>query len=396
MELPVLIYGKDTGLKSMIKRTVVVFAAFAAAFLLLLGSEGKAIAADLKITDAREFTVEEHRNSILVTLDNPYPGSAEPARYLLVPRGTDPKTAGIENCITVEVPVRRCVSTTTVNLAFMRELGVTDSLVGLGGRKYVYSPDEYEVNLPEVGEGMNLDLEEVIRLAPDVVFAYAFSPSEVDNFKRLERLGIKVVYMSEYLEKTPLGRAEWIKYLSLFFCREERASCFFEKVRNKYLSLVEKASSDRQRPSVLVNEAMSGTWYVPAGDNWFSRLLQDSGASYPWAYTEGDRSIPLDLETVLEKAAHADYWLNPGLWENLDDGLREDERYSLFKAFRAGQVYNNTARYRENGGNDYHQSGVMRPDLLLEDLISIFHPEILPDHKLVYYRRLKWRDNSPK
>lgn len=394
MGLPVLICGKDTGLKNMIKRTVAVFAAFAAAFFLLLWSEDKAFATDLKITDAEEFTVEEHKNSILVTLQNPYPGAVEPARYLLVPRGTDTETAGLDNFITVEVPVRRSVSTTTVNLAFMRQLGVTDSLVGLGGRKYVYSPDEYEVNLPEVGEGMNLDLEEVIRLAPDVVFAYAFSPSEVDNFKRLEKIGIKVVYMSEYLEKTPLGRAEWIKYLSLFFCREERASDLFEKVRNNYLSLVEKASSARRRPSVLVNKAMSGTWYVPAGDNWFSHLLQDSGASYPWAHAEGDRSIPLDLETVLEKAARADYWINPGLWETLDDGLREDERYFLFKAFRLEQVYNNTARYRKNGGNDYHQSGVMRPDILLKDLVSVFHPEILPDHRLVYYRKLKWQDEN--
>jgi len=361
---------------------------------LFLSPEKPALALEgrlnLNIDHARGFTVEKSGDLTIVRLQDPYPGANSPVEYLLVPRGAG-MPSRTDGATVIEVPLRTCVSTTTVNIAFLRELELSETLVGQGGKKYVYSPDEFEKALPETGEGMNLDLEKVLELDPDAIFAYAFSPTERDNLKRLEKLGVPVIFMSEHLEDTPLGRSEWIKYLSLFFGQEEKAAQIFSEISRNYEALAKKVSSIDHKPEVMANAALNGTWYVPAGDNWVAHLFRDAGASYPWSSTQGEGSLALDLEAVCERSVDSNVWVNTGSWEYLDDAIGEDERYAWFKPFKKGSVYNNTARCNDHGGNDYHQSGVLRADLVLADLVSIFHPSILPGHSLMYYRKLDWK-----
>lgn len=343
----------------------------------------------LNIEYATGFTVEEKGTCKLLRNLDPYPGATEPVEYLLVPRGEEvPPHAG--DARVVEVPIRSCVSTTTVNLAFLRELGVARTLVGQGGKRYVYGPDEFEKSLPETGEGMNLDLEKILDLAPDAMFVYSFSPSERDGLARLQMLGVNVVYCSEYLENTPLGRAEWIKYIALFFCLEDEAERIFGEISKNYERLASRVEGIEPKPAVLTNHGLSGTWYVPAGANWVSRLLKDAGARYPWSDTNGRGSLALDFEEVYEKASGADFWINTGSWNYLEDVRKEDDRYTGFRPYAEKQIYNNNARLNSYGGNDYHQSAVLRADLVLADLVSIFHPDILPGHSLLYYKKLGW------
>ncbi|MBN1334006.1 MAG: ABC transporter substrate-binding protein [Synergistales bacterium] len=337
---------------------------------------------------AETFMVERENGRIILTITESWPGAEEPLNYVLVNRGKDPGEIP-QNAVVIEVPVRTCVSTTTVNLAFMEELCILPYLVGQGGKRYVYDPPPGFENVPEIGSGTELDLEKILELSPEVIFAYAYSPAERDLFRRLEEMGIHVVLMSEYLERTPLGRAEWIKYLSYFFCKEIEAERIFEEVRTRYEELACFGRSQAIKPGILCNIPFSGIWYMPGGQNWSAELLRDAGGDYPWSGTMSKGSSGFDLEEVFAEAGNAHIWINPGDCGTLEDLRSIDGRFTLFRAFRDGEVYNNTRRISSDGGNDYHQRGVLRPDQILEDLISIFHPSLMPEHELRYYKKLK-------
>ena len=235
-----------------------------------------------------------------------------------------------------------------------------------------------------------INLEVLIDLKPDLVMTYATGLPEYDAHPKLQEAGIPVVLNSEYMEENPLGRAEWIKFMSVFFDREREANAYFEKIKKEYLSHVDSVNSlNVTRPTVFLNNNWQGTWHMAGGNSYVAKLLKDAGADYLWSDDTTTGSIPLDFEFVYEKAQHADYWLNPGTAMTLKDLLGEDARYSEFDAFKSKKIYNNNARVNAEGGNDYWESGVAHPETILKDLIKIFHPEIVSEHNFVYYRHME-------
>jgi iron complex transport system substrate-binding protein len=128
---------------------------------------------------------------------------------------------------------------------------------------------------------------------------------------------------------------------------------------------------------------------VPSSTSTLAQLLRAAGASYPWADTGGLGNRPLDFEAVFARAESADYWLTAkNEWLTRADMHAADARYGQFRAYREARVYNNNARLGEQGGNDYWERGIMEPDVILADLIKIFHPGLLPEHTLKYFRKL--------
>jgi len=342
----------------------------------------------VSIVHADGFAVETFPHYRILSVTEPYPGSPEPEKYVLLDRNA-PLPEGMEERDVIRIPVKRCISTTTVNLAFLKELGVLETLIGQGGKKYVYDPSSFLQSLPEVGTGADIDLERIVELAPDVVFTYAYTRTDVDIVKRLRRMGVKVAVLSEYLEKSPLGRAEWIKFVSMFFCKIGEAEKLFEDISAKYEKLASLGRGFSVKPIVLPNIAYNGVWYIPGGSNWVARLFEDGGARYPWSEIHKAGNLPMDFEEILLKGRDADFWLHPGGCRNLDDILRIDDRYRLFKAFRTGMVYDHTKRSSPGGGNDYNQRGVLHPEEVLADIMNIFHPGSLKKRDLMYYEKLK-------
>lgn len=357
--------------------------------LLLLGLWASPLFAwtEVPVHYAQGFSIERQDGQTLLEVHQPWPGALEGKKYLLVPRGEEPADVP-EGATVIEIPVRTCVSTTTVPLGFMADLDVLDRLVGQGGKKYVYNPTPEQQALPEIGNGAALDVEKILALAPEVLFTYIFTDAEKEIYARLEEAGIKVVVVSEYLETHPLGRAEWHRYVARFFGLGQEGDARFEGVAGRYEELAERGRAFEEKPMVLANAPFNGTWYVPSGNSWSARFLLDAGADYPWAEVEKTGSLPMDVEVVFAEARNADFWVNSGHWNFLEDAVREEPRFGEFAPFRSGRVYNNNARVNAQGGNDYHQSGVLRADLVLEDLLSIFHPDALPGHGLLYYKRL--------
>jgi iron complex transport system substrate-binding protein len=208
-------------------------------------------------------------------------------------------------------------------------------------------------------------------------------------YPTLQEAGLPVILNADFLDTSPLGQAEWGKYISLLFNTEAAAQEAFDGVATRYSDLVELAASADEHPTVFANTPYQGSWFMPGGKSYLAQFFADAGADYLWADDETTGSIPLDFESVFDKAADADFWVNAGFfWTTKADALAEDARFEQFAAYQNDQVYTNNGHVNANGGSDYFESGAANPDRILADLVKIFHPDLLPDHELYYYRQL--------
>jgi len=207
--------------------------------------------------------------------------------------------------------------------------------------------------------------------------------------KKLNELGITVVLNGEYLEKQPLAKAEWVKFIAAFYNKESIASQKFDKLAQQYNFLKDIVSKEKDKPLILSGLPWKGAWYVPGGESFAAKFIKDAGGLYLWNENRSTEALPLDLEAVYEKALKADCWINPGAASNIKDILRVDKRLGELYVIQKGKIFNNNAVVNKNGGNDYWESGVTNPHLILKDLVKIFHPELLPDHNFVYYKKVE-------
>jgi iron complex transport system substrate-binding protein len=272
-------------------------------------------------------------------------------------------------------------------------LNVVDKLIGVSDTKLVTTPDFIDRikagKVVSVGNNSSVNVEKILELNPELVTTFGTGNEQTDSFPKLLEAGLKVAINSDYMEDTPLGRSEWLKFTSLFFNKEEESEKIFAEITKKYEDIAAIAKAVKNRPTVFVGLNFKGTWYTPGGNSYVAKYLADAGANYLWSGDKSSGSLPISFEAVFERAANADYWLNfRQSWKTLKDVIVEDNRYGDFKAFRKGNLYNNNARVNANGGNDYWQSGISNPDVVLSDLIKILHPEILPNHNLFYYQKV--------
>jgi iron complex transport system substrate-binding protein len=357
--------------------------------LLFSGRAWAGVAVDIRYS--KNFSVEQKDGVTLVSVRHPRPGAGTDFHYLLKPRGSvTPK--GFAGCQVVEVPVKRSVVLSTTFVAFMDRLGTIDTMVGFADLQRLHNQAVHRAakagRIVEVGQGPNLRIETILDLQPEMIFTFA-SGGFYDVHPKLFEAGFKVAVCAEYMESHPLGRAEWIKFFALFFGREKEALKIFSVLEQRYQHLAAIAAKAKIRPSVVTNAPFQGRWHVSGGKSYMGRFLADAGAEYIWAHTGHTGSIPMDVELVYARGVEAEYWLNTSVWQSLNDANQADPRLKGFKALKAKRLYNNNRRVNKDGGNDFWESGMMAPDVILADLIRIFHPELLPEHELYYYQLLK-------
>jgi len=346
----------------------------------------------INITYTKSFTVEYHNNYKLITVFQPGLKGDAQIQYLLVQCGTPPPDS-YTGAHVIYVPVKTMVSMSTSYLPFLDEYDLLDHLVAVDDITYVNNPTVIEManagKVVNVGSGAGVNIEILLNLQPELIMAYNSGVPDYDAYPKLEEARLNVVLNGDNLETTPLSRAEWGKFIALFFNKEAQAEQVFTQTAAQYEKLAKLAASVRMKPTVVVNVNYQGTWYMAGGKTYVAQFLEDAGATYLWADNSDVGEIMLSFEEVFNKAADADYWINTGFWNSAREALADDERYGEFAAFKNNHVYNNNARSNANGGNDYFESGIANPDVILEDLIKIFHPELLPDHQLYYYHQLE-------
>lgn len=302
------------------------------------------------------------------------------------------KESKAQSSDTLTVP-NRIICLSTTHVAFIEKLGVSNNIVGVSNPQYVYSKtiqDNYKNGLiADIGFDQGLNYETIINTNPDLMFIYGVGGENIQLLNKLEQIGIQTIIIGEYLEENPLAKLEWIKLFGLLLDKEEEANNYFKQVSEEYQAILELIATKSNGPKVMFNLPWEGTWFVPGGKSYAAQLLYDCKADYIWKDNESRSTIPLSIESVLVKSNEADIWLHPGNAHSKADILIEEERLVNFEPYKTGEIYNFNKRLTNSGGNDYWESGVVNPHLILKDLISILHPDVLPDHEFYYYLKVE-------
>jgi iron complex transport system substrate-binding protein len=272
----------------------------------------------------------------------------------------------------------------------LMSLDKEDCISGVADLKYIKIPwiqDEVRAGrIMDVGEGMSPMVEKIIDQRPDAMFLSPFENS--GGYGRLEEIGIPIIECAEYMESSPLARAEWLRFYGMLFGCEQKADCLFAVVDSSYNALKGLASkSTVNKERVLLDKVTGSVWYVPGGKSTIGQMIQDAGGDYPWTEDDHSGSVSLPFEAVLEKAGEADVWLfryssDHDITSN--ELLSEHHGYNQFKAFRSGEIYGCDVER-----SLFYEESPFRPDWLLGDYIHILHPDIPNLPPLRYYKKIE-------
>lgn len=235
------------------------------------------------------------------------------------------------------------------------------------------------------------DFELIVKKKPDIVISDAEYSTQTAVFKKLSANGIKEVICQDYKEQSPLARAEWIKFYGAIFNEEDRAEEYFSQIESNYLSAAKAASSQTKKPTVICNIPYQGIWYLPTQANYTANLFADAGADYIWKDAPQNNSLNLSLnfEQVFQKAKHAETWILFSAEKSRAELKQKDAKLENFDAYKSGKVFSAAQRVSSKGGIDYWESGGYHPDLILKDLILIFHNASSVNDSMVYFKKLK-------
>jgi len=341
---------------------------------------------------AHGFRIDHHGSYRELSILNRAAGRTDTLHFLLLDEGQTPP-AGRTGIPVIHTPVKTMTVLSSAHIGLADFAGVADRITGLGNFQYVNSPTVRAGiaagKVKQVGIDGSTNNELVISMRPGVVITSTNPDAAFGQYKTISDAGIPVVPDAEWLETTPLGRAEWVKLIGALTDRENEVDKKFDSVEKTYLALAAIGSSAKQKPSVIIAMPWKGVWYTPAGESYMAQFLRDAGANYNWSDTKGIGSLPLNVEAVIPIALKADYWLNVGYVDSKKDIAAKDQRFAEFHAFKTGTLYNFNRRVNDIGSNDYWESGLVNPHLVLADLIRILHPNALPNDTLYYYKQLK-------
>ena len=356
------------------------------------GNEEKPDAGNV-IVRAERFAIEKKKGWTEVKIINPWQGARNVSQiYYLVKRGSA-LPGGLDSASVIFVPLKKIICMSTTHLAMISALGEENSIAGVSGTNFIYSP-EIKRNVDkglvaDVGYEANLNKELILNISPDLIMIYGIGSESAGYVGKLKELGIKVIINADYLETDPLSRAEWIKLFGSLYCKENLADSIYNKEVDRYTKLrsfIEQ--NNRSRPKVLLGLPFKDTWYISPGNSFISKLIADAGGEYLWADTKSSFSMPYGIENVYLRGMKADFWLNISNISSRKEISSVDQRLDGLPCFKNDNLYNNNKRISEGGGNDYWESGSLYPHLILKDLANILHPELFSDHELTYYRKI--------
>ncbi|MFV8838689.1 ABC transporter substrate-binding protein [Salinimicrobium soli] len=345
----------------------------------------------MEIKYASGLSITEYDGYKLITVENPWPNAEKAYRYLLAEENAE-VPVDLEYDQKVEIPVKKIVVTSTTHIPSLEVLNEVNALIGFPGLDYISSEAVRERisegKVQEIGKNEALNTETLLALQPDVIIGFSIDGSN-KSLTTIQKSGIPVVFNADWTESSPLGKAEWIKFFGAFFGKTKQAIAFFEQVETDYLEAKELARQASEKPTVLAGAMYKDQWYLPAGESWQARFIDDANAQFVFADSEGTGSLSLSLESVLAEAANADYWVGPAQFVSYADMKSASPHYEEFKAFKNGNVFTFSSEKGETGGVIFYELAPNRPDLVLKDLISIFHPDLLADYQTTFYKPLE-------
>ena len=340
---------------------------------------------------AKGLEIYKHQGFSIVKITNPWPDAKENFTYILLEKnGIIPDS--LKQFSIIQIPIKSIVVTSTTHIPALELLGVENTLMGFPNTDYISSVATRKLvdagTVREVGVNENLNTEVLIDMKPDVIVSFGLNNSNptLDN---LQKSGLKVILNGDWTEQSPLGKAEWIKFFGALYGLDAKANTIFSEIEKEYKSTLALAKKATTKPTVLSGAMYQKIWYVPQGESWASLFFKDAQSNYLWSNTKGTGSLSVPFEKVLEKAQNADFWMAPGDFSSLKQMSDSNPHYDQFTSFKNKKVYSYSINKGEKGGIIYFEWSPTRPDWVLKDLIKIFHPELLPNHKLFFFQKLE-------
>lgn len=329
----------------------------------------------------------EHSGTHIINVYNPWQKSENISVPFYIYRddelsSTDTKTA-------LRGYAKRIICMSSTHIAMLDALGETDKIVGVSGKQYV--SNEIVKNNPtiaDVGYEGNIDYEAIVSVKPDLILLFSINGASSMEPK-LKELGIPYLYIGDYVEENPLGKAEWIVAVAEVLGIREKGEEIFGEISDRYESLKNKIASIKEdKPKVMVNGLFLDSWFMPSSKSYVAKMIEDAGGDYIYKKNTGNSSVPIEMEEALELASRADFWINIGSVENLNEFKTTFPNFLNTNVVKNNRLYNNNLKRTPGGGNDCYESGVVFPDLVLRDMVKIFHPE-LAEEDFTYYHQLQ-------
>ena len=340
---------------------------------------------------AKGLEINKYEGYSVMKITKPWPEATSGYTYILKEKnGIIPDS--LRQFTVISVPIQSIVVTSTTHIPSLEMLGVENTLIGFPSTNFISSVKTRKRidagKVQEVGINESLNTEILIDMKPDVIVSFGINNSNpaIDN---LQKSGLTVLINGDWTEQTPLGKAEWIKFFGALYGLDAKANAIFSSIENNYKNALALADKTTQKPTVLSGAMYQDQWYVPQGESWVSVFLKDAKSDYLWKNSKGFGSLSLPFETILDKAQNATFWVAPGDFSSLKEMSNSNPHYSKFSSFKNKKVYSYAINKGAKGGIVYFELASARPDLVLKDLIKIFHPELLPNYKPFFFQKLE-------
>jgi len=361
-------------------------------FFAFLSCKKKVEKVDIKqgglIKYAKGFDVIIDNGQKKLVIKSPYQNAKQAFEYIIQNKPSEGKKSNRH----IYTPIDRIIITSTTHIPMVELLGKENTIIGFPFGNYVSSKKtRMRIDagfVKEIGKENALNTEILIDLQPELVVGFGVSGAN-HSLNTVQKSGINVVYNGDWLEQTPLGRAEWIKFFGVLFDKEKQADSIFKKIEENYNAAKKLASTKKNKPKVLSGAIMNGaTWNLPAGKSFIVQFFEDAHLDYCWKDTKGNGSLSLSIESVIDQGQHLDFWISPGYFTSKKQLLENNPLYKEFKAFSTDKIYTPSLKKGKTGGIIYYELAPTRPDLVLKDLIKITNPELLKNYIPTFFEKM--------
>ncbi len=337
-----------------------------------------------------EISGAKDQSGTLITVRNPWQNADSAVSQLFISRVGEKAPDGYTGQVLVG-DAKRIVAMSSTHVAMFDALGIVDRVVGVSGIDFISNHyiTAHKESVGDVGYEGNIDYELLVSLDPDIVLLYGVSGASPMEGK-LKELGVPFIYIGDYLEESPLGKAEWLVALSEIAGIREKGIETFASIPPRYDSIRQLVAGVRDdRPKVMLNIPYADSWFMPPQQSYMVRLITDAGGEYIYKGNTSNASVPIDMEEAFMLASEADVWLNVGTCNSLSDLENQVMKFAAMPCVKEGRVYNNNLKSTATGGNDFFESAIVNPDLVLGDLVKILHPSVGDGLEFTYYKQLK-------
>jgi len=346
---------------------------------------------------AKGFEIDHAGEYTRVTVLNPWSDYEKPYEtyYLYTDDSVLPSLPA--KGVKLKIPVTSLTVNTFSYFEFLHLLDESDAITGVTDGFRIYNPGILrrikEGEIIDLGDPFHPDVERTMALRPEAIINSAYA--HVDRYsERLLQAGFPVIYSLEWMETSPLARAEWIKMIAAFFDKGARADTIFNRIERQYMDVRDKIEVTGKQ-SVMAGDLFQDTWYVPGGNSFNAELFRDAQLDYRYSNNNESGSIGLDIESILTQFGKADVWFGCDV-DTYAELAEKDSKYLLLQPVKNRKVFNNHNRVTRTGGNDYFESAIANPHLMLSDLVKAAYPRVLPDHSFTYIKPLEERGAGEK